>query len=124
MGWPQREQTPIATDKFTAVGVANDKIKHRLFKAMDMRFYCCQDQFSPKRFCVYWKSGIVNLGDYYSKHHAAKHYQMVQPIYLNNNNSPREITINTAVVLRGYEDSDQGNAQSNNPNRLILQEYQ
>ena len=38
MGWPQGP-TPIQTDNSTAVGVANNTIKQKKSKAMDMRFY-------------------------------------------------------------------------------------
>ena len=41
MGWPQRETTPISTNKSTSVGISNDTIKQRRSKAMDMRFYWC-----------------------------------------------------------------------------------
>ena len=86
---------------------------------MDMRFYWCQDRGSQKLFCVYCNSGKVNLGDYYSKHDAAKHNQMFRPIYLNKNNSPIDIPMNYALGLRECVDYDQGNPQSINPNRLI-----
>ena len=85
---------------------------------MAIRLYWCQDQVSQNRFCVYWKSRKVNLGDYYSKHHTKKHHHMVRPIYLNENNSPRDIPTNAAVGLRGCVDSDQLNTQTINPNIL------
>ena len=44
MGWTQREPKPIATNNFTVVGIANDTIKQRRSKAMDIRFYWCQDR--------------------------------------------------------------------------------
>ena len=119
MRWPQCKPTPLASNNSTAVDIANYVIKQRLSKAMGVRFYWCQDQVLQKHFCVYWNSVKVNISDYYSKHHSEKHHQMVRHIYLNKNNSPRDISKNTVVVLRGCVYSDQGNAKIINLNRLI-----
>ena len=85
---------------------------------MDIRFYWYQDWVSQKRFRVYWNSGKVHFGYFYSKHNAAKHHQMVRPIYLNEKNSHGEISMNYVVGLRCCVDSYQGNAQSINSNKL------
>ena len=86
---------------------------------MDMQFYWGQDQVSQKYFCVYWNSVKFNLGGYYSKHHAEKHYHMVQPIYFKNNNPSRDITTNSAVGLQGCVYFDWGNAKTINPDILV-----
>ena len=44
---------------------------------------------------------------------------MVRPIYFNKNNSPIDIPTNDEVDLQGCVDSDQGNAQRINHNRLV-----
>ena len=43
MGHPQPGPTPIQTDNTTAAGIANDTVKAKRSKAMDMRFYWIQD---------------------------------------------------------------------------------
>ena len=119
MGCPHRKPTPTVTNNYTAIIIANYTSKQRRPKATHMQFYWCQNRVSKKRFCVYWNSIKVNLGDYYSEHHAEKNHQIVRPIYLNKNNSPRNIPINIAMGLQGCVYLDQGNAQSINPNRLV-----
>ena len=103
MGWPKRKPTPIATNNYTLVGNSNDTINQRRSKAMNMRFYWCWHQVSQNSFCVYWNPGKVNIGDYYSKHHLAKHHQMVRPIYLNEKSSLKDIPKNSVVGLRGWD---------------------
>jgi hypothetical protein len=39
MGWPQ-PPTPVHTDNSCAAGIANNTVKQRRSKAIDMRFYC------------------------------------------------------------------------------------
>ena len=43
MGFHQYEPMPIATNNPTSVEIANNTIKQRRSKAMDMRFYWCKD---------------------------------------------------------------------------------
>jgi hypothetical protein len=44
LGHPQ-PSTPIVTDNSTASGIANDTVRQRHSKAMDMRFYWFRDGF-------------------------------------------------------------------------------
>ena len=81
MGHPQ-PPTPIQVDNSTACGIANDTIKQRRSKAIDMRFYWVQDRVNQKQFNVYWKPGQQNLADYVTKHHTAKHHQEMRSKFL------------------------------------------
>ena len=81
MGHPQNT-TPIQVDNSTACGIANDTIKQRRSKAIDMQFYWVQDRVNRKQFHVYWRPGKLNLADYVTKHHTGKHHQEMWPIYL------------------------------------------
>jgi hypothetical protein len=49
--------TPMAMDNSTATGIANDTIKQRCSKALDMRFYWIRDLFRQGRYYIYWRSG-------------------------------------------------------------------
>ena len=81
MGHPQ-PPTPIQVDNSTACGIANDTIKQRRSKAIDMRFYWVQDRVNQKQFHVYWKPGVQNLADYVTKHHTAQHHQAIRDNFL------------------------------------------
>jgi hypothetical protein len=74
--------TPIVTDNSTAAGIANDCVKHKRSKAMDMRFYWIRDRVRQGQFIVYWKRGSSNRADYFTKHHPAKHHQLKRREYL------------------------------------------
>ena len=81
MKWPQ-PPTPIQVNNSTAVGIANQSIKQKMSKAMDMRFYWVIDRINQGQFKVYWKPGPRNLGDYPSKHHPTDHHIKMRPVYL------------------------------------------
>ena len=81
MGHPQ-PATPIQTDNSTAEGVINSKIQPKRTKAMDMRFHWLRDRETLKQLRIYWRAGKLNLGDYHTKHHSAKHHKDVRHEYL------------------------------------------
>ena len=53
LGHPQ-PATPIQVDNSTDDGFANDIIKQKRSKAIDMRFYWIRDRTSQSQFLVYW----------------------------------------------------------------------
>jgi hypothetical protein len=61
--------TPMQTDNSTAARFANNRIKQKRSKAIDMRFYWIKDRVHQNQFLVYWRLGPENLGDYHTKHH-------------------------------------------------------
>jgi hypothetical protein len=104
MGWPQ-PATPMQTDNSTACGIANDTIKQQRSRAIDMRFYWVRDRTKQGHFDIFWKPGSTNLADYFTKHHPAKHHQLMRPKYLYvkaNKESECEAAIaNALLVLQG-----------------------
>jgi hypothetical protein len=96
LGHPQGP-TPIATDNGTALGIANDSIKQKRSKSMDMRFYWIRDRVRQGQFFIYWRPGKSNYGDYFSKHHPTKHHRRMRPVY---QHTP---TSNRYAVLSDYD---------------------
>jgi hypothetical protein len=72
----------MQTDNSTVTGFANDTIKQKISKAIDMRFYWIKDRVSQNQFLVYWQPGPENLGDFHTKHHPASHHRHMRPTYL------------------------------------------
>jgi hypothetical protein len=81
LGHPQ-PATIIITDNECAKGIANDTVKQKRSKAIDMRFYWIRDRVAQKQFEVLWRKGSENLADYFTKHHPASHHQKVRSRYL------------------------------------------
>ena len=79
--WPQ-PPTPVQVDNYTATGISNRKIKQKMSKEFDMRFYWIYDRISQKQFNVYWQKGDLQKGYYHSKHHNTSHPMTVRPTYL------------------------------------------
>jgi len=74
MGHPQ-PPTPIQTDNSTALGVVTNNILPRRTKAMDMHFRWLCDHDAQEQFRYYWRPGMANLGNYWTKHHCSAHHQ-------------------------------------------------
>jgi hypothetical protein len=91
MGYPQ-PATPITTDNQCAMGIANDTVKQRRSKAIDMRFYWIRDRVKQGQFQILWKKGSSNLGDYFTKHFPASHHKQVRPSYLHQGNRTADAT--------------------------------
>ena len=70
------------TNNTTADGIANDTVKVKCTKAMDMRFYWIRDRVRQGQFRVHWKRGTDNKADYFTKHHPPAHHIQVRPTYL------------------------------------------
>ncbi len=66
LGYPQ-SITPIFTDNACAVGLANNTIKLRRSKAMDMRFHWIRDQVKQGHYSVHYKRGDENIADFFTK---------------------------------------------------------
>ena len=80
MGWPQ-PPTIIMCDNTKAAGIANDTVKPRRTKAMDMRFWWVRDRVRQGQFKIQWAPGISNHADYFTKHFPPSHHQEVRPTY-------------------------------------------
>jgi hypothetical protein len=81
MGHPQ-PLTPIQTDNACAAGIANDTVKQRRSKAIDMRFYWIKDRVKQGQFLVHWRRGADNNADYFTKHHPTSHHRIMRSQYL------------------------------------------
>jgi hypothetical protein len=61
-------------DNLTTAGIANDTVKQKRSKAMEMRFYWIRDRARQGQFVVYWQRGATNKADYFLKHHGTPHH--------------------------------------------------
>ena len=55
--------TLLQLDNTTTVGFANNAIKQKRSKAIDMRFYWIIDSTRQDQFKIYWSPISTNLGD-------------------------------------------------------------
>jgi hypothetical protein len=78
----------MVTDNSTASGIANNSVKQKRSKAMDMRFYWIRDRVRQCQFIIYWRRGITNRADYFTKHHSDKHHHVTRPIDINDRQKP------------------------------------
>ena len=83
LGHPQ-PPTPMKVDNTTSVGFANNTIKQKRSKEINMHFYWIVDCSCQSHFRIYWGPGITNLGNYHTKHHSPGHHQLMRPHFLNN----------------------------------------
>ena len=82
LGHPQ-PPTPIKVDSQTAVGFANDTLKFKRSKAIDMRFHWIKDRTNRDQFTVYWRPGSENRADYITKFHPPSHCQKMRRTFFN-----------------------------------------
>jgi hypothetical protein len=85
LGHPQ-PPTPLKTDNTTAEGLANDTMKQKRSKAIDMRFYWIRDRVRQGQYHVYWRKAEFNRADYFTKHHSPKHHLHMRHEYLHQAN--------------------------------------
>ena len=81
LGYPQLA-TPLLTDNTTAAGIANQTVRLKRSKAMDMRYDWLTNRVSLGDYTVSWGPGGENLADYYTKIHPPKHYQSLRHLYV------------------------------------------
>ena len=74
--------TPVTCDNSTAVGIANQTIKQRRSKAIDMQYYWLQDRECQEQFKIDWAAGANNKSDYFTKHLSVSHHREKSPEYL------------------------------------------
>jgi hypothetical protein len=97
-GFPQ-PATLVETDNACATGIANNTMKQKRSKAMDMRFHWVRDRVEQKQFIIYWRKGQDNLADYYTKHHPPSHHKEKRSTYLHTANTARHST-GEGVLIR------------------------
>ena len=74
---------PIQLDNSMAKAFANESIKQRRSRAIDMRFYWVQDRVNQGQYHIYWAPANLNLADYFTKHHTAQHHRNMCKHYVN-----------------------------------------
>ena len=81
LGYPQ-DATPIISDNTTAIGFANNSVRLKRSKAIDMRYHWIRDRVARGEYTVAWGPGADNFADYFTKSHPAKHCQVVRHRYV------------------------------------------
>ena len=102
MGHPQ-PATQIQTDNLTAEGVVNHKIQPKRMKVMDMHLYWLRDRETRKQFHIYWRAGLLNLADYFTKHHCPAHHKRMRPLYLTPQEKLQQARERIAAAERKFE---------------------
>ena len=104
MGYPQ-PATPIQADNSCAVGLANDTVKQKRSKAIDMRFYWVKDRVKQKQFLIYWRKGVDNDADYFTKHHPPSHHRKHRSRFLHTSIDSDETEGNVQIIIEQTRDS-------------------
>ena len=81
LGYPQ-DTTTIMCDNSCAVGIANNDVKQKRSKAIDMRYHWIRDQVQQCKFKIIWEKGSANLADYFTKAHPVSHYAVMRRTYV------------------------------------------
>jgi hypothetical protein len=113
LGHPQ-PPTPMKTDNTTAEGLANDTVKQKRSKAIDMRFYWIHDRVKQGQYHVYWRKAEFNRADYFTKHHAPKHHLNMRHEYLHQGKHAHNRNYYEALTF------DDSNAETDNSNPDVL----
>jgi hypothetical protein len=74
--------TPFETDNSTAEGILNSKMRQKLSKSFDMRYWWMKDRIAQGQFNLMWAPGKFNLADYFTKHHPPWHHRQIRSTYL------------------------------------------
>ena len=74
--------TPMQTNNNTASGIANDTVKQKRSKAIDMRFYWIRDRTRHGHFYIHWKPGEHQYADYHTMHHLPTVHRELRQRYL------------------------------------------
>jgi hypothetical protein len=96
----QQPPTIMVTDNECARGIANETVKQKRSKAIDMRFYWIRDRVAQKQFKICWQKGSENLADYYTKHHPPAHHQRMRSRYLQQEESANAAVSETVTFAK------------------------
>ncbi len=72
-------KTPVHCNNTTAVGIANDSVKRRWSRSMEIRFFLISNKVAQNMYSLAWHPGQEYLADYQSKHHIGHHHVAVRP---------------------------------------------
>jgi hypothetical protein len=116
--------TIMVTDNECAQGIANDTVKQKRSKAIDMRFYWIRDRVAQNQFKICWQKGSDNLADYYTKHHPPAHHQRMRSRYLQQDESANKATFANETkfkkisTLRKHQLNQASQRSGNHNNRM------
>jgi len=79
LGYPQ-PATYILTDNECAEGIANDTIKPKRTKSIEMQYHWIRDRVARQQFIVAWRPGEHNLADFFTKALSVKDHQAFLPL--------------------------------------------
>lgn len=71
--------TILLCDNDCAVGIANNTVKLRRSKAIDVRFHWIRDRIKQEQFRVLWRKGANNLADFFTKALPVHAHQALMP---------------------------------------------
>jgi hypothetical protein len=74
--------SPFETDNNTAQGILNSKMRRKLSKSFDMRYWWMKDRINQRQFNLIWAPGKLNLADYFTKHHPPWHHRQMRFKYI------------------------------------------
>ena len=77
--------TRLFADNMAAVGIANDTVKLRRSKAIDMRYHWIRDRVRQGIFRVIWSEGKDNIADYFTKLQPTKRHLMFEATFTKHN---------------------------------------
>jgi hypothetical protein len=80
LGYPQ-PPSPLYADNSAAVGIANDTVKLKRSKAIDMRYHWIRDRVRQGIFQVFWSAGPENIADYFTKLQPAQRQRVFNAIF-------------------------------------------
>ena len=66
--------SPLQTANAMADPVCNGKMQPKRKKSMDIKFHWIRDREFQKQFIIYWRPGISNYADYWTKHHPGTYH--------------------------------------------------
>ena len=93
LGYPQ-PPTYILTDNECAEGIANDTIKPKRTKSIEMQYHWIRDRVARNQFIVAWRPGAHNLADFFTKALSVKDHQSFLPLLVKTPSlSPTDRTI-------------------------------
>ena len=81
MGYPQGT-TYIQGDNELAIAIGNDQVKQKRSRSMDMRFHWIRDRIRQQHLALYWRKGVDNLADFFTKNHPPKHFKAMRCFFL------------------------------------------
>ena len=92
IGYPQ-ERTRIQCDNQCAVGIANDTVKQKRSKAIDMRYNWTKDRVQQGQFDIFWAPGTENLADFFTKVHPAIHFLQIRELFTTDSTNVNRLII-------------------------------